>query len=78
LWSSLSHACLVQLVPGIVLNTSLGHILLPPFLFLGLHRNKKPPIIPGGASIKTKPSFLVPLKCTMPRGAVRQDPVPIV
>jgi hypothetical protein len=24
-------------------DSSLGHILSPPFLFLGLHRNKKPP-----------------------------------
>jgi hypothetical protein len=29
----------------------------PAFLLPGLHCNKKPPLFPGGASIKTKPSF---------------------
>jgi hypothetical protein len=45
---------------------------------VGLHSNKKPPVSPGGASIKTEPSCLVPLKCTMARGGAPQDPVPIV
>src|SRR5215211_8761787 len=42
-----SPGCLVQLVPDVVLNSSLGHILVPPFLFLGLNRNKKPPLHSG-------------------------------
>src|SRR5215217_9297753 len=52
-----SPGCLVQLVPGIVLNTSLGHILLPPFLFLGLHRNKKPPSHSGRSFHQNKTQF---------------------
>jgi hypothetical protein len=60
LQSSLSPAspgCLVQLVPDVVFNISLGHILLPPFRFLGLHRNKKPPSHAGRSFHQNKTQF---------------------
>jgi hypothetical protein len=47
----------------------LNHLTVPSWAisrarlsFLGLHRNKKAaPCLPGGASIKTKPTFYCPL-----------------
>jgi hypothetical protein len=35
----------------------LGHIWSPPFVFLGLHCNKKAaPLVEGGASLTIKPT----------------------
>jgi hypothetical protein len=68
----------VQLVPDVVLNCSLGHILRARLSGSeGSTATKNRPFIPGGASIKTKPSFLVPLKCTMASSGALRDPVPI-
>src|SRR5215217_3293687 len=53
----LSPGCLVQLVPGVVLNSSLGHILFPLFRFLGLHSNKKPPPHSGRRFHQNKTQF---------------------
>src|ERR687890_78640 len=41
----------VALLVGKPLYRSLGHVWSPPFVFLGLQRNKKPPLwLKGGAS----------------------------
>jgi hypothetical protein len=65
-------------VSHVVLYGSLGHILRAHLSgSSGLTATKNRPVIPGGASIKTKPSFLVPLECNMARVGAPQDPTPI-
>jgi hypothetical protein len=70
---------LVRLVPDVVLNGSLGHILRARLSdSKGSTATKSRPVVPGGASIKTKPSFLVPFEYTMVRSAAPREPVPTV